>query len=100
MDIITGLQTTQGKQKYYHLLRDSYSKRCEAFTLPNQEASEIARVLYKEIIIRYGALRTPQIHCSGWNCVSNLVNALPEIFQITRYLTSSYHPQPMDLLKG
>lgn len=40
MDIITGLQTTQGKQKYNHLLGDSYSKRCEAFTLPNQEASE------------------------------------------------------------
>lgn len=59
MDIITGLPTTQGKHKYNHLLGDSYSKRCEAFTLPNQEASEIARVLYKEIITRYGALRTP-----------------------------------------
>lgn len=65
MDIITGLQTTQGKQKYNHLLGDSYSKRCEAFTLPNQEAGETARVLYKEIITRYGALRTLQIHCSG-----------------------------------
>lgn len=55
MDIITGLPTTLGKQKYNHLLGDSYSKRCEAFTLRNQKASEIARVLYKEIMTRYGA---------------------------------------------
>lgn len=55
MDIITGLPTTLGKQKYNHLLVDSYSKRCEAFTLRNQKASEIARVLYKEIMTRYGA---------------------------------------------
>lgn len=58
-DIITGLPTTQGKHKYNHLFVDSYSKRCEAFTLPNQEASEIARVLYKEKITWYGALWTP-----------------------------------------
>lgn len=59
MDFITGLPTTLGKHKYNHLLVDSYSKRCEAFTLRNQEASELARVLYKEIITSYGALRTP-----------------------------------------
>lgn len=59
MDIITGLPTTLGKHKHNHLVVDSYSKRCEAFTFRNQEASEIARVLYKEIITRFGALRTP-----------------------------------------
>ena len=92
MDILSGLPTTPNKHKHILLVVDSYSKWCEAFPLRTQEASEVARVLYKEIITRYGAPRT-LISDRGRNFVSNLVKALSEMFQITRHLTSSYHPQ-------
>ena len=70
---------------------DSYSKWSEAFLLRTQEATEVAAVLFKEVICRYGA---PNVLISdrGRNFLSNLVKALCELFQITRYYTSSYRP--------
>ena len=92
MDILSGLPTTPDKYKHVLLVVDSYSKWCECFPLKTQEAGEIAGILYKEIISRYGA---PRILVSdrGRNFMSNLVKALSEMFQITRQMTSSYHPQ-------
>ena len=91
IDILGGLPTTKDKYKYVLLVVDSYSKWCEAFPLRTQEATEVAAVLFKEIICRYGA---PNVLVSdrGINFMSNLVKALCELFQITRYYTSSYRP--------
>ena len=92
MDILSGFPTTKDKYKHVLLVVDSYSKWCEVFPLQTQEATEIADILYKEIITRYGAPRV-LISDRGRNFMSNLVKALSEMFQITRHLTSSYHPQ-------
>ncbi|CAC5410016.1 unnamed protein product [Mytilus coruscus] len=92
MDILSGLQTTKDKYKHVLLVVDSYSKRCESFPLRSEEAGEVANVLYREIISRYGAPRTLLSDC-GRNFVSNLVKAFSELFNIKRHLTSSYHPQ-------
>ena len=91
IDILGGLPTTKDKYKYVLLVVDSYSKWSEAFPLRTQEATEVAAVLFKEVICRYGA---PNVLISdrGRNFLSNLVKALCELFQITRYYTSSYRP--------
>ena len=91
IDILGGLPTTKDKFKYVLLVVDSYSKWSEAFPLRTQEATEVAAVLFKEVICRYG---TPNVLISdrGRNFLSNLVKALCELFQITRYYTSSYRP--------
>ena len=91
-DILSGLPTTKDKYKHVLLVVDSYSKWCEAFPLRSEEAGEVANVLYREIISRYGAPRT-LLSDRGRNFVSNLVKALSELFNIKRHLTSSYHPQ-------
>ncbi|CAG2252792.1 unnamed protein product [Mytilus edulis] len=92
MDILSGLPTTPDKYKHVLLVVDSYSKWSEIFPLKTQEAGEVAGILYREIITRYGAPRV-LISDRGRNFTSNLVKALSEMFQITRHLTSSYHPQ-------
>ncbi|CAC5403419.1 Retrovirus-related Pol polyprotein from transposon gypsy,Retrovirus-related Pol polyprotein from transposon 297,Retrovirus-related Pol polyprotein from transposon 17.6 [Mytilus coruscus] len=92
MDILSGLTTTPDKFKHVLLVVDSYSKWSEIFPLKTQEAGEVAGILYREIISRY---RAPRVLISdrGRNFTSNLVKALSEMFQITRHLTSSNHPQ-------
>ena len=91
IDILGGLPTTKDKHIYVLLVVDSYSKWCEAFPLRTQEATEVAAVLFKEIICRYGA---PNVLVSdrGQQFLSQLVKALCELFQITRFYTSSYRP--------
>ena len=92
MDILSGFPMTKDKYKHVLLVVDSYSKWCEVFSLRTQEATEIADILYKEIITRYGVPRV-LISDRGRKCMSNLVKTISEMFQITRHLTSSYHPQ-------
>jgi len=71
---------------------DSYSKWCEAFPLRTQEATEVAAVLYREVFTRFGAPRT-LITDRAQNFRSRLIQALSELFSVTRHLTSSYAPQ-------
>jgi hypothetical protein len=91
IDILGGLPTSKNKYKYVLLVVDSFSKWSEAFPLYTQEATEVASVLFRECICRYGA---PNVLVSdrGQNFLSKLVKALCELFQITRYYTSSYRP--------
>ena len=81
----------KNKYKYVLLVVDSYSKWSEAFPLRTQEATEVAAVLFKEVICRYGA---PNVLVSdrAQQFLSQLVKALCELFQITRFYTSSYRP--------
>ena len=78
---------------YEHILLciDSSTRWSEAFPLKTQSAKETANVLYKELFTRYGA---PKVLFSdrGRNFMSNLVNALCEIFDVTQHHTSAYHP--------
>ncbi len=84
---------TESPDGYKHILLvvDSYSRWSEAFPLKTQQASEVARVLYQEIFCRYGAPKSI-VSDRGRNFVSKLVSAICEIFQVTRHLTSHYHP--------
>ena len=68
------------------------SRWAEAFPLRTQEATEVASVLYKEIFCRFGA-PSCLVSDRGQNFLSKLIEALCELFHVTRHYTSSYHPQ-------
>lgn len=91
IDILGPLNRTEEGYEYVLLCIDSFTRWSEAFPLKSQSAKETADVLYKEIFTRFGA---PKILFSdrGRNFMSNLVNALCELFQITQHHTSAYHP--------
>ena len=91
MDILSGLPTTKDKYKHILVLVDSYSKWVELFPLRTQEATEVASVLFTEIISRYGAPRAI-LSDRGQTFMSKLVKALSELFEIKRSFTSPYHP--------
>ncbi|CAG2256181.1 Retrovirus-related Pol polyprotein from transposon gypsy,Retrovirus-related Pol polyprotein from transposon opus,Retrovirus-related Pol polyprotein from transposon 297,Retrovirus-related Pol polyprotein from transposon 412,Retrovirus-related Pol polyprotein from transposon 17.6 [Mytilus edulis] len=97
MDFLKLSKTNEG-YSYVLLLVDSFSKWSEAFPMKTQEASEVAKVLFREIISRYGAMKC-LVTDLGRNFVSNLVNALCEMLNITRHHTSSYHPQTNGLVE-
>ncbi|MES9904503.1 MAG: reverse transcriptase domain-containing protein [Sedimenticola sp.] len=92
MDILSGFPTSRDGYKHVLLVVDSYSKWSEAIPLKTQETTEVAAALFEQIISRYGAPRSI-ISDRGQNFMSSLIQALCEMFQITRNYTSSYHPQ-------
>ena len=99
MDILSGLPTTKEKYKHVLLVVDSYSKWCECFPLRTQEATEVAAVLFREIISRYGSPRS-LVSDRGRNFMSNLVKALAELFEIKWTYTSAYHPMTNGLVES
>jgi hypothetical protein len=92
IDFIGPIHESSEGHKHILLVVDSYSKWPECFPLKTQEASEVARVLFREIFARYGAPKT-LISDRGRNFMSQLVNALCEIFKVKHHYTSAYHPQ-------
>lgn len=92
MDILGPLTPTKEKYQYILLCVDSFSRFVEAFPLKTQEAAEIADILYREIICRYGAPKS-LVSDRGRNFMSNIVSELCRRMDIKRYHTSAYHPQ-------
>lgn len=92
MDILTCLPKTKDGYQHILLVVDSFSRWSEAFPLRTQEAKEIAHVLYNQIFTRFGCPKC-LVSDRGANFLSKLIQALCELFQITRHHTSSYHPQ-------
>ena len=92
IDILGPLKTSPEGYKYVLLVVDSFSKWCEAFPLKSQNAAEVAKILYNEIICRYGA-PSSLLSDRGAQFMSKLIKELCNIFQITKIQTSSYHPQ-------
>ena len=77
--------------KYILLVVDSFTGWCEAFPIVSQDAKTVAFVLYSEIFCRYSS---PDciISDQGSNFMSQLVQALCELFQVARHRTSAYKP--------
>ena len=77
--------------KYVLLVIDSFTGWLEAFPLVSQDAKTVAFILYSEIFCRYGS---PDciISDQGSQFMSQLVQALSELFQVARHRTSAYKP--------
>lgn len=92
LDIIGPLHKTTDGFEYILVCVDSFSRWVEAFALTNQSAAEIARVLHNEIFCRYGA-PVSIVTDRGQNFLSKLINAVCEIYNVTRHRTASYNPK-------
>ena len=92
LDIVGPLHKTNDGFEYILVCVDSFSRWVEAFPLRTQAASEIARILYDEIFCRYGA-PVAIVTDRGQNFLSKLVNAVCEIYNVTRHRTASYNPK-------
>uniref|UniRef100_A0A8C6NWY3 Gypsy retrotransposon integrase-like protein 1 n=1 Tax=Nothobranchius furzeri TaxID=105023 RepID=A0A8C6NWY3_NOTFU len=98
VDILGPLPETGLRNKYIMVVGDYFSKRTEAFPLPNQEAKTIARVLTEEWVCRFGmpwSLNSDQ----GRNFESKLFQELCGLLQIHKTRTTPYHPQSDGLVE-
>lgn len=98
IDILGPLNKSTHGYEYILLCIDAGTRWPEAFPLRSQNAMEVATVLFDNIITRYGA---PSILFSdrGRNFMSKVINALCEIFDISQYHTSAYHPNTNGLVE-
>jgi hypothetical protein len=61
IDVLGPLPLTESGKESVVVIADYFTKRVEALSIPNQEASTIAEVLIKEIICRFGVNIRPTI---------------------------------------
>ncbi len=92
VDILGPLPASKEGYKFILLFVDSFSKWCEAFPMKSANSTTVAKHLYEDIICRYGAPDS-LVSDRGQQFMSRLVTAVSNMFEITRYHTSSYHPQ-------
>lgn len=91
MDFLELNKTPEGF-KYLLVVTCAFSKWNEAFPMKSTKAVDVARVLYDEIITRYGAFKV-LITDRAQDFVSKLIKELCNLFQITKLNTCSYCPQ-------
>ena len=93
MDFVGPLTpSSEGGHMHILLVVDSFSRWCEAFPLQNQTASQVAKVLYREIFTRFGAPKS-LVSDRGPQFMSALISQLCQIFSIKKHSTTPYHPQ-------
>ena len=92
MDIMGPLPKTGRGNKYILVVSDYFTKWPEAFPLPDQSATTVARVLINEIFSRFGM---PYILHSdqGTNFDSTVIKEICIILEIKKTRTTAYHPQ-------
>lgn len=86
------LPLTESGNKYVVVFADYLTKWVEAFAVPDQSATAIAKLLVEEVFCRHGA---PEQLLSnrGANFLSELVLEICELLRIKKVNTSGYHPQ-------
>ena len=92
MDIMSPLSKTGRGNKYILVVSDYFTKWLEAFAIPDQSATTVARVLIKDIYSRYGM---PYIIHSdqGANFETTLIKKICLSLEIKKTRTTAYHPQ-------
>ena len=81
---------------------DSSSKWVEAFPTYTQTAKETAKILYREILTRYGAPRV-LVSDRGKSFMNSLIQGLCELFSVKLARTSPYKPStnaPAERING
>ena len=91
LDILGPLPESDRGNKYILVIGDYFSKWMEAFAIPNQEATTVARVLVDEFVARFGIPR--QIHSDqGRNFESKVFQEMCEALGIDKTRTTPLHP--------
>ena len=92
LDILRPLPDSDRGNKYNLIIGDYFSKWTDAYAIPNQEASPVARVLVEEFVARLGIPR--QIHYyQGRNFESKGFQEMCKTMGMDKTRTTPLHPQ-------
>lgn len=92
LDIVGPLPKTHVGNQYILTFQDHFSKYPEAFPLPDQKASTIAKIFVEEVICRHG---TPEklLTDQGTNFIGELFQEICKLLDIDKIQTTAYHPE-------
>lgn len=92
IDVAGPFPKTNDGNKYILVAIDYFSKWPEAYAIPNQEASTVAKVLVDNMFTRFGV--PLEIHSDqGRNFESNVFKSICEVLGIKKTRTTPLHPQ-------
>lgn len=86
------LPQREAGNKHILIAADYFTKRVEAYPLPNQEATAVAEVLIREFVSQFGVpliLHSDQ----GQNFESTVFSEMCSLLGITKTRTTPMHPQ-------
>ena len=91
-DLVGPLPESDTGNRYILVVADYFTRYMEAFPLPNQEATTVARKLVDEIFLRFS---TPeQLHSDqGRQFEGQLITEVCKLLNINKTRTTPYHPQ-------
>jgi len=91
MDFVGPLPVTREGYRHLLVIVDSTSLWVEAFPTKSTTAEEVAQILYKEIIARFGIMRQI-LTDQGAGFRSKLIGELCRLLKIKQTFSSPYHP--------
>jgi len=92
IDVLSGLPSSSDGSKYLLVVTDYFTKWCEAYPLPDAEASTCMQALYNGFFSRFGFPR--QLHSDqGKNFESKLFSEICKLTGITKTRTTPFHPR-------
>ena len=99
LDIMGPLNETERNNRYVLVIQDYFTKRVEAFPLPNEQAVTVAEVLTSEWVCRYGAPQS--LHSDqGRNFESECSRKCARCSGSTKHTPHLSVRSPMGKLKG
>jgi len=98
-DILGPLPETQAGNSYVLVVADYFTRWVEAFAIPNQEATTVARKLVDEVFCRFSP--PEQLHSDqGRQFASLLLAEVCRLMGTHKTRTTAYHPQSDGLVEG
>lgn len=92
VDILGPLPETDRGNKYIAVVGDYFTKWCEAYPLPNQEATTVADALVSQWVCRYGV--PAELHSDqGRNFEARLFKQTCQLLGIHKTRTTPLHPE-------
>jgi hypothetical protein len=92
IDLIGPLKTTKEGYKYILVIQDLFSKWVEAFPIRSKTAEEVADVLLREVVCRFGAPRQI-LSDNGKEFLNELLTAVCKVIGSVKIFTAPYRPQ-------
>ncbi|CAO4370898.1 unnamed protein product [Caenorhabditis nigoni] len=89
-DICGPFPITAAGNRYIFTIKDDFTKYVMAFPIPKQDATTIADVFVKEVVLRYGAPKV-LLTDNGSNFKSVLFEAVLKLLEVNHSLTAPYH---------
>ncbi len=90
IDFVGPLTESNG-YKHVLVLVESFSRVVEAFPTKDQKGETVARILYDQIITRYGTMRT-LVSDNGPCFTSDLLKELTKLLNVKQIFTTPYNP--------